>query len=193
MRRLHSSPVASHGSGPARAPREQSKHLAAASRSLSASLYPVDGRSVAAACGHRISTNGQLRDEADGEAVGGIGVVLQSDVERVSAEVGYWLGESFWGQGIGTAALQRFTTYAFGAYDVSRVNALPFGANVASRRVSKSPATFWRRSCAPARSRRVRSSTRRSMRNGGSYRPRNLHRDVLPLPLLKPRHREHTG
>src|SRR4249920_2336862 len=31
------------------------------------------------------------------EAVGSIGYVLQPDVERVSAEVGYWLGEAFWG------------------------------------------------------------------------------------------------
>jgi RimJ/RimL family protein N-acetyltransferase len=31
--------------------------------------------------------------EVDGEAAGGIGLVLLSDVERVSAEVGYWLGE----------------------------------------------------------------------------------------------------
>src|SRR5262245_22390905 len=37
-----------------------------------------------------------------GPAVGGIGFVLQSDVERVSAEIGYWLGEPYWGQGIVT-------------------------------------------------------------------------------------------
>jgi ribosomal-protein-alanine N-acetyltransferase len=39
-----------------------------------------------------------------GEAVGGIGFTLGSDVERHSAEVGYWLGEGFWGRGIATAA-----------------------------------------------------------------------------------------
>ena len=41
-----------------------------------------------------------------GEAVGGIGYVRGSDVERYSAEVGYWLGEEFWGRGIATEALQ---------------------------------------------------------------------------------------
>src|SRR5687767_11510201 len=40
----------------------------------------------------------------DGVAVGGIGFVLHSDVERVSAEIGYWLGEAFWGRGIVTDA-----------------------------------------------------------------------------------------
>ena len=48
----------------------------------------------------------------DGEAVGGIGFVLQPDVERVSAEVGYWLGEAFWGRGIATEALAAVTRYA---------------------------------------------------------------------------------
>ena len=43
----------------------------------------------------------------DGEAVGGIGFVLHPDVERVSAEIGYWLGEPFWGRGIATEALAR--------------------------------------------------------------------------------------
>src|SRR5262245_61235704 len=43
--------------------------------------------------------------EYHGEAVGGIGLKLGSDIERVSAEVGYWLGQSVWGRGLATAAL----------------------------------------------------------------------------------------
>ena len=46
----------------------------------------------------------------DGEAVGGIGLTLQEDVYRRSAEIGYWLGESFWGQGIVTAAVRTFNS-----------------------------------------------------------------------------------
>ena len=37
-----------------------------------------------------------------GEAAGSIGFVLHRDVERVSAEIGYWLAEPFWGRGITT-------------------------------------------------------------------------------------------
>src|SRR6476646_8214035 len=46
----------------------------------------------------------QFAIEVDGEAVGGMGVFLQEDVERYSAEIGYWLGEAYWGRVIGTAA-----------------------------------------------------------------------------------------
>jgi RimJ/RimL family protein N-acetyltransferase len=45
--------------------------------------------------------------------VGGIGLMPGSDIHRVSAEVGYWLGESFWGRGIATCALEAITRYAF--------------------------------------------------------------------------------
>src|SRR5258708_38888259 len=47
-----------------------------------------------------------------GRAVGAIGFVLQTDVERVSAEIGYWLAEPFWGRGIATEALKAMTKHA---------------------------------------------------------------------------------
>jgi RimJ/RimL family protein N-acetyltransferase len=71
----------------------------------------------------------------NGEAAGGIGFQLQGDVERVSAEIGYWLGEPFWGRGIATEALVAVTTRAIAAHGLTRVYALPFAWNVASCRV----------------------------------------------------------
>ena len=71
----------------------------------------------------------------DGRAVGGIGFMLQSDVDRVSAEVGYWLGEPFWGKGITTDALRGVTAYAIETHELTRLFALPFSYNVASCRV----------------------------------------------------------
>jgi RimJ/RimL family protein N-acetyltransferase len=71
----------------------------------------------------------------DGEAVGGIGFSLNSDVERVSAEIGYWLGESFWGRGIATEALRAVTAYAVKEHSLTRVYAVPFEWNAASFRV----------------------------------------------------------
>ena len=50
--------------------------------------------------------------EVSGEAVGGIGFEIKTDVERYSAEVGYWLGEELWNRGICTAALKATSTYA---------------------------------------------------------------------------------
>ena len=69
------------------------------------------------------------------EAVGGIGFTVQYDVARRSAEIGYWLGEEFWGRGIATDALIAVTDYAFSNYDVCRLYAHVFDWNVASARV----------------------------------------------------------
>ena len=72
----------------------------------------------------------------DGEAVGGIGYTLHEDVERVSAEIGYWLGTSFWGRGIATSALGTVTSYAFEQHaDLRRIYAVPFAWSGASARV----------------------------------------------------------
>ena len=73
--------------------------------------------------------------DVNGEAVGGIGLVLQSDVERCSAEVGYWLSEQYWGRGIVTAALIAITDYSFKHLKLTRVFAIPFARNDASIRV----------------------------------------------------------
>ena len=71
----------------------------------------------------------------DGAAVGGIGFVPQHDVDRVSTEVGYWLGETFWGRGIATEALVAVTRYAIETHGVTRAYAVPFAHNLASCRV----------------------------------------------------------
>ncbi|MEX1257147.1 MAG: GNAT family protein [Gemmatimonadota bacterium] len=70
-----------------------------------------------------------------GEAVGGIGVHVQSDVHRRSAEIGYWLGEDFWGRGIMTEAVRAYTEYAFETFDICRLFAGVFETNPASARV----------------------------------------------------------
>ncbi len=73
--------------------------------------------------------------EVDGQAVGGVGFVPQLDVERVSAEIGYWLGEAYWGRGIVTEALTAVTRYAIDTHGLTRIFALPFAWNTASCRV----------------------------------------------------------
>lgn len=76
-----------------------------------------------------------LAIEVDGEAAGAIGYVIGIDVERYSAEVGYWLGEPYWGRGIVTEALVLVTEHVFAAANLLRVFALPFADNAASIRV----------------------------------------------------------
>jgi RimJ/RimL family protein N-acetyltransferase len=73
--------------------------------------------------------------EVNGEAAGGIGFTIGSDVERLSAEIGYWLSEEFWGRGIVTEALNAVTRYAIETYNLTRVYATPYDWNPASARV----------------------------------------------------------
>lgn len=76
-----------------------------------------------------------LTIDVAGEAVGGIGLHPGSNIERKNAELGYWLAEPFWGQGIGTAAVRQMVEYGFRTFDITRIFARPFGSNLASQRV----------------------------------------------------------
>jgi RimJ/RimL family protein N-acetyltransferase len=73
--------------------------------------------------------------DVGGEAVGGIGLELQEDVYRRSAEIGYWLGEAHWGRGIATDAVRGPTAWTFEHFDVCRIFAKVFEWNPASARV----------------------------------------------------------
>jgi [ribosomal protein S5]-alanine N-acetyltransferase len=73
--------------------------------------------------------------EADGHAVGGIGLVLGEDVFRCTAELGYWIGEPFWGRGIATEAVKLATEYGFSQFNLVRIHAGAFSSNPASARV----------------------------------------------------------
>lgn len=76
-----------------------------------------------------------LAIEVDSEAVGGVSLKLHDDVERVSAEIGYWLGPRYWNRGIMSAAVRATTEYGFQQFSLTRVYALPFATNIASHRV----------------------------------------------------------
>jgi RimJ/RimL family protein N-acetyltransferase len=71
----------------------------------------------------------------DGAVIGGIGLHMQEDVHRRSAEIGYWLGRPFWGRGIATAAVRAMTGHAFATFDLCRLYAYVFEWNPASKRV----------------------------------------------------------
>jgi RimJ/RimL family protein N-acetyltransferase len=67
--------------------------------------------------------------------VGGVGLEPMADVYRLTATVGYWLGEPFWGRGFATQALRALSAYAFSTFDLHRLEAAVFGWNLASARV----------------------------------------------------------
>ena len=71
----------------------------------------------------------------NGEACGGIAITLMNDVNRKTAEIGYWLGEPFWNQGIITEAVKILTDYTFQNSDIIRLQAGVFSKNTPSMRV----------------------------------------------------------
>jgi RimJ/RimL family protein N-acetyltransferase len=73
--------------------------------------------------------------EVNSSASGGIGIRLGQDVHRHAAELGYWLGEKFWGRGIITEAVMAFTDFCFDNFQLRRIYAEPFANNPASARV----------------------------------------------------------
>lgn len=76
-----------------------------------------------------------LAIEHAGEFIGSIGLVPLSDVSRFTAEIGYWIGEAFWGRGFAPEALRRFTDYAFERFSFERLEGWVFATNPSSGRV----------------------------------------------------------
>jgi ribosomal-protein-alanine N-acetyltransferase len=81
-----------------------------------------------------LPTGMHLAIQVDGEAAGGIGLEPQADIERASAEVGFWLGEAFWGRGIMTQALTAFSDWAVNRPGLVRLYASVLEWNPASMR-----------------------------------------------------------
>jgi len=73
--------------------------------------------------------------DVGGEAVGSISLRRGEDIERYTAELGYWLGEDFWGRGIISQAIGDVTERGFALHGLIRIFAVPFTRNVASCRV----------------------------------------------------------
>jgi RimJ/RimL family protein N-acetyltransferase len=70
--------------------------------------------------------------EYAGDLCGVIGLIIQNDVYRKSAEIGYWIGEAFWGKGIAATAIKLVTNYGFEDLKLIRIYAGVFEYNVAS-------------------------------------------------------------
>ncbi len=83
----------------------------------------------------KAATSDNLAIEVNSEAAGAIGHVAGTDVERYSAEIGYWLGEEHWGRGVATEALVLVTEHLFTTSNILRLFALPFADNMGSIRV----------------------------------------------------------
>lgn len=70
-----------------------------------------------------------------GQIVGGAGCILKEDVYRKNIEIGYFIGEPFWGKGIATEACRLICQYIQQQMDILRIEACTFQHNKASMRV----------------------------------------------------------
>lgn len=71
----------------------------------------------------------------DNIAVGGCGIHFGTGGQRCNAEIGYWLGQRHWGQGLGMQVVQALTDRAFADPAITRVFAPVHAYNPASLRV----------------------------------------------------------
>lgn len=71
----------------------------------------------------------------DDKAIGSIGVFRCENIHFRTAEMGYYIGEAYWGKGIMTSAVRQTCRYIFAQTDIIRIFAEPFGSNIASCRV----------------------------------------------------------
>lgn len=71
----------------------------------------------------------------DDKAIGSIGAFRQSNIHFRTAEIGYYLGEPYWGKGYGTCAVKLICEYIFQHTDIIRLYAEPFADNIGSCRI----------------------------------------------------------
>ncbi|AGA77710.1 GNAT family N-acetyltransferase [Echinicola vietnamensis] len=73
--------------------------------------------------------------EQNGQLVGAIGIHKGENELRTNMELGFWLGEPYWGQGIATEAVRLFVPYLFKNFEVQRVFATVYDFNIPCMRV----------------------------------------------------------
>jgi len=84
---------------------------------------------------HSVQPTTRFCIEKNGVYVGNIGLHPQDDIYRMNAEIGYFIGEPFWGQGIATQAVKMMTVYGFDQLNIHRIFAGVFSFNEASKKV----------------------------------------------------------
>lgn len=68
----------------------------------------------------------------DDQAIGSIGVFRRENIHFKTAEMGYYIGEEYWGNGFCTSAVKQICNYIFKNTDIIRIFAEPFAFNIAS-------------------------------------------------------------
>jgi len=76
-----------------------------------------------------------LAIEWEGQFVGGIGLLPLKGIYCQTTEIGYWLGERYWGKGLASEALALMLRHSFSSLNYIRIQATVFAENKRSARV----------------------------------------------------------
>lgn len=71
----------------------------------------------------------------NGRIAGSIGCNPKEDISRKTIEIGYFVGEHYWGKGIATAAVKELAGFIETKLDIIRIEAHVFPQNKASAKV----------------------------------------------------------
>ncbi len=76
--------------------------------------------------------------DVDGEAVGCISLMRNKRISaKHIAEIGYWLGEDYWGRGIATEATKLLSNFAFNEINIMKIIIQALEDNIGSRKVAE--------------------------------------------------------
>jgi len=90
-------------------------------------------------CSRRDASSGHVWGiTVDDAVIGCIGLRTDAGWLRCNAEIGYWIGQPFWGRGITGEALRRVTAWAWAEMpELTRIYAPIFGWNEGSQAVAR--------------------------------------------------------
>jgi len=90
-------------------------------------------RSMHEAADHGRGYGFAVTRKTDGELVGVVSLGITEEHQR--AELAYWMGKPYWGQGYTTEAARRLLDFGFNDLSLNRIFAFAFVSNPASTRV----------------------------------------------------------
>ncbi len=71
----------------------------------------------------------------DDQVIGSVGIFRKENIHDRTAEMGYYIAQPYWGQGLGTSAVRQACDLVFKTTDIIRIFAEPFSKNTASCRI----------------------------------------------------------
>jgi RimJ/RimL family protein N-acetyltransferase len=70
----------------------------------------------------------------DAKLAGSISLTRQTDIFRLTAELGYWVGRPFWRKGVATDAIKQICTLGFNTLGLIRIHATVADFNIGSQK-----------------------------------------------------------